>query len=274
MVGKYAAHPANLAACEAVGREVVCLCYHAVSSDWPCALAVRPEQLERHLGWLLENGWTPATFSRALLDPPSHRTVAVTFDDAYLSVLERAEPILSELRIAATVFAPTAFMSSRQQLHWPGIEHWLNTPYASELTSMDWDDLRQLADRGWEIGSHTRTHPHLDELDDVEVKSELAASREECSHQIGRECASLAYPYGIAGRRVATAARDVGYRSAATIHPPREGPDPMRHPRIGIYRLDTPRRFRTKFAARRLYRSPLWRAFTAFSGGRAVAEPQ
>ena len=32
---------------------------------------------------------------------------------------------------------------------------------------MSWAELRTLADAGWEIGSHTVTHPHLTQLDDA-----------------------------------------------------------------------------------------------------------
>ena len=52
----------------------------------------------------------------AVLDPPAAKTLAVTFDDGFASVLERAEPILSSLGLVATVFAPTSFMSEPQHL--------------------------------------------------------------------------------------------------------------------------------------------------------------
>ena len=31
---------------------------------------------------------------------------------------------------------------------------------------MSWDQLGGLAEAGWEIGSHTRTHPHLTQVGD------------------------------------------------------------------------------------------------------------
>jgi peptidoglycan/xylan/chitin deacetylase (PgdA/CDA1 family) len=222
---------------------------------------VRPEQLERQLSWFLDHGWTAATFSQAVLDPPARRTFAVTFDDAYESVIERALPILMELKLSGTVFAPTRFMAERQQLLWPGIDHWARTPHAHELTSMSWRDLTVLTEHGWEIGSHTRTHPRLDDLADAEVMEELERSREECAAHSGAECVSLAYPYGRASARVARCARAAGYQAAATIPPPREGSDRFRHPRLGVYRVDEFRRFRIKLAARRLYGSFLWPGF-------------
>ena len=38
---------------------------------------------------------------------------------------------------------------------------WLDSPHAGELTPMSWDELGELSELGWELGSHTRTHPRL-----------------------------------------------------------------------------------------------------------------
>ena len=52
---------------------------------------------------------------------------------------------------------------------WPGIDQWLGGPHEAELMPMSWDELRRLAEAGWEIGSHSRTHPMLTQLDDQSV---------------------------------------------------------------------------------------------------------
>ena len=76
--------------------DVLVLCYHAVSPNWEADLSVRPEALERQLEMLSRRGYRGATFSRAVTEPPARRTVAVTFDDAYRSVIQLARPILEE----------------------------------------------------------------------------------------------------------------------------------------------------------------------------------
>jgi peptidoglycan/xylan/chitin deacetylase (PgdA/CDA1 family) len=223
--------------------DVLCLCYHAVSPDWPAPLAVTPAALERQLSWLVRRGWVGATFTQAILDPPAPRTLAVTFDDAFASVIVHGLPILSDLGLPATVFAPTAFMSVRQRLEWDGIAHWKD---AHELTSMDWNDLGALADRGWEIGSHTRTHPRLTALDDRALAEELEASRSACEAALGAPCRSLAYPYGDTDARVARAARAAGYLAGACLSRNLRAAGPHLAPRVGVYGADVPLRFTLK----------------------------
>lgn len=240
--------------------DVLVLCYHAISPSWTAALSVTPAQFEHHLRALARQGWHAATFEEAVLRPPAQRTLAVTFDDAFASVLEFGLPVLEALGWPATVFAPTAFMSERQPLHWHGIEQWRGSPHASELMGMNWNDLGELIEQGWEIGSHTRSHPRLNELSDDELSEELVQSRLECDKHLGRQCRSIAYPYGGVDERVADAARATGYSAGAALARDLRQRGPLRWPRVGIYHDDSDRRFRLKISpiVRRQRASRLW----------------
>jgi peptidoglycan/xylan/chitin deacetylase (PgdA/CDA1 family) len=225
------------------------LCYHAVSPTWTAALSVTQGALERQLTALSRRGWTAVTFCEAALAPPSSRTLAVTFDDAFLSVATLARPVLDSLGMPATVFAPSAFMAQRQTLAWSGIDHWQQTPHAGELESMSWRDLGELAEGGWEIGSHTRTHPYLTQLDDDALAAELEESRREICTELGHPCATIAYPYGNVDVRVANAAQRAGYLAGAGLGRRLVALGPYRFPRIGVYHDDPGWRFRLKTSA-------------------------
>ena len=235
-------------------NSILVLEYHAVSETWPAALAVRPAQLREQLEWLVARGYTGATFSDAVASGPSERTLVVTFDDAYLSVFELARPILASLGLPGTVFVVTDFADSGRPLNWPRSKNWRGGAYEHELRGMTWPHLGELAESGWEIGSHTRTHPRLTQLPDDALARELRESREACERALGRPCSSLAYPFGDFDARVAARAGEAGYRAAATerLGPP----DPLRWPRVGIYRADSLARFRLKVSptVRRLRR--------------------
>jgi peptidoglycan/xylan/chitin deacetylase (PgdA/CDA1 family) len=225
--------------------DVLVLCYHAVSDNWPSPLAVTPDQLERQLGLLVRRGYRGETFERAVTAPTASRTLAVTFDDGYRSVLSHARAVLERLGLPGTVFVPTDLVGARAPLSWPGIDHWIGGPHEDELVGLSWDELASLHASGWEIGSHTCSHPRLSCLDDSELWRELRDSRRACEERLGA-CRTLALPYGDGDARVLPAAADAGYTAVAGL-PSRRASSPG-WPRVGVYSADGPARFRVKVA--------------------------
>ena len=236
------------------------LCYHAVSATWPADLSVTPENFERQLEILLDRGYRPITFTEAVAASDERKLVAVTFDDGFASVHSLAWPILRRLGVPATLFVPTALIGTGP-LAWPGIDHWQATEHSRELAGMTWDQVGELRDDGWEIGSHTRTHPHLTTLGDVALTEELERSRAELAECLGEDCRSIAYPYGDVDARVVEAARRAGYTTGAGLpqRMPRHAA-PMDWPRTGIYYSAGEAAFRRRIspAVRRLAASPAW----------------
>jgi peptidoglycan/xylan/chitin deacetylase (PgdA/CDA1 family) len=248
--------------------DVLVLCYHAVSPTWPAPLSVTPDRLERQLTALVKRGYVGATFDRAVHDPPAERTLAVTFDDAFESVLTLGAPILERLGLPATVFVPTAHPGTGEPMVWPGIDEWLEGPHREELMPLTWGRLRELAERGWEIGSHTRTHPHLTTLGDDELRAELTASKGECEVNLGLPCRTIAYPYGDQDARVRAAAHAAGYEAAAALGRSLVEGDRMAWPRVGIYYADDDRRYalKTSRAIRKVRASPAFEGALARLG--------
>lgn len=230
--------------------EPLVLCYHAVSERWPASLSVTPDAFERQLRLLSRRGFKGDTFERAVTQGSDGRTVAVTFDDAYRSVFELARPILDEVGFPATVFVPTDYPASpTQPMAWDGIDKWLSGPYERELRPMSWEQLGVLAETGWEIGSHSCSHPRLPSLTDEDLARELIESRSVVAERLGRPCGTLAYPYGDHNERVVEAARAAGYAAAGTLPGRFAHTQRLAWPRIGIYHVDDERRFRIKASA-------------------------
>ena len=226
--------------------DLLVLCYHAVSETWPAALSATPDALDRQLGHLVGRGYRGARFTEALATAPTAPTVVVTFDDGYRSVLELAKPILDHHGLPGTLFVPSDWPGASEPMRWPGIDRWLGTPHEHELQSLSWGELRDLADAGWEIGSHTCSHPHLTELDDAALAHELQASRSAVEARLGLPCTSLAYPYGSVDGRVEQATRAAGYRAAGSIPRVLSPPRALCWPRAPIFHVDTMRRFGVK----------------------------
>jgi peptidoglycan/xylan/chitin deacetylase (PgdA/CDA1 family) len=248
--------------------EVVSLCYHGVSATWTNALAVKPERLHDQVAWFLRRGYEPVTVRDAARTPGrGGKRVVITFDDALRSVHELALPVLEQLGAVATVYAPSQYIAEGAPMAWPEVAMHLATEHASELDAMSVEQLQEVARKGWEVGSHTITHPWLPQLDVATLTHELTASKVQLEELLELPIDTLAYPFGAHDERVAQATAAAGYEAAVTL-PDRvpvwpRSPDARQRmvlPRIGIYQLDDERRFRLKVSrpVRALRRSPLW----------------
>ena len=222
--------------------DVFVLCYHAVSERWPADFAVTPGELEGQLQHLVDRGYRGVTFTEAVTRSDPGRVVAVTFDDAFRSVLELARPILDRLGMPATMFAPTEFVGTGRPMAWPGIDEWVESPYSAELLPLTWEELTELSDAGWEIGSHSQTHPRLTQLDDAALERELRESKAECERRLARPCTSIAYPFGDVDERVVGAAARAGYRAGAALDV--RSSQVLAWPRLSVTREDSIARFR------------------------------
>lgn len=243
--------------------DVLVLCYHGLSPSWPAETSVRPEDFGRQLADLSARGYRGMTFAEALTAPAGERVMAVTFDDAHASVLELAAPEMARLGVPGTVFVATDYPDSGRPMGWDGYDVWLGTAHEQELRCMSWEQLGGLVERGWEVGSHTRSHPHLPALGDAEIAAELAASRRECEERLGVPCRSIAYPYGEYDERVVRAAREAGYCFGASVPRRAAAPLPLAWPRVGVYHGEGPRRLRLRALSRRQRPSASLRAMLA-----------
>jgi peptidoglycan/xylan/chitin deacetylase (PgdA/CDA1 family) len=210
------------------------LCYHRVSSAEPHRLAVSQKQLEMHLRSLRRRGFWPVRADDVLAG--SGKSFHVTFDDAFRSVAN-ALPVLERVGAAATVFACSGLAGDGRPLRVPELEK-LADAVPMEFATMRWDELRELAEHGVEIGSHTVSHPHLTRLGDRELERELRDSRERIADELRRPCRYFAHPYGDQDERVRNAVRRAGYEAAFALPGRRSPVDPFALPRVDLYWRD------------------------------------
>lgn len=213
----------------------VVLCYHGVTDGPPPhRLAVDLKALERHVRSVLWRRYSPGSAADVL--DGRRRLLHVTFDDAFRSV-ELALPVLETFGVPVTVFACTMLADGGRPLNVPElVEEVRDDPIA--YSTMNWDALRALVERGVEVGSHTVAHARLTHLADDELERELNDSRAQLEDELRRPCRFLAYPYGELDDRVRSAAQRAGYDAAFALQVRRSKIDPYALPRIDLYRDD------------------------------------
>jgi peptidoglycan/xylan/chitin deacetylase (PgdA/CDA1 family) len=77
--------------------------------------------------------------------------------------------------------------------------------------------IRDMSDTGWEIGSHSYSHPDLTKIKDV--RNEICFSKQTLEAITGLEINTFAYPYGLADSYLEHFVRDCGYISGAGLGP-------------------------------------------------------
>jgi peptidoglycan/xylan/chitin deacetylase (PgdA/CDA1 family) len=90
---------------------------------------------------------------------------------------------------------------------------------ADDLPMLAGDQLREMADAGIEIGSHTVSHPALSALAREEAIHELTESKKLLESEVGRPVKFFAYPFGGAEHFNAESerlVREAGYEAACT----------------------------------------------------------
>ena len=97
---------------------------------------------------------------------------------------------------------------------------WPDAP-PPDYAAVSWEQLRELADGGVEIGAHTRTHCRLTRVDDQQIVDELDGAKRRLEEQLQREVRSFCYPNGSPAdydERARAAVERAGYRSAVAAH--------------------------------------------------------
>lgn len=143
----------------------------------------------------------------------SKRVVAITFDDAFVSVMEHAVPILEEYGLPVGIFVPVGNLGQTPRWEMPE-----NCSDKNEFV-MNKEQIRQLDRDGFEIFSHTMSHPLLTELDEGRLETELVESKKQLQRIVNHEVVGISYPHGACDARVRNAAEKAGYRIGFTIEP-------------------------------------------------------
>lgn len=246
------------------------LMYHLVDAPQSAKehrFCTPPDEFARQMRYLRE-AFDPITLDAMLAGLRGEaalpaRPVHVTFDDGFTGVLDHAAAVLAELSIPATLFAVSARLGMSND--------WMSSRGFPARRLMTGAQLRELESAGFTIGSHTRSHARLTQVDAAGAGEEIAVSKRELQEVLGKEVRHFAYPYGLHNDAVRAAVVDAGYDSASSTVSGfnRHGEDAFRLRRIDVFGTDRLWQFRQKL---RFGRNESSRLFTLqYYVGRAAA---
>ena len=225
----------------------IILTYHSISAGssplhtTPSVFAAQMEWLRARARVMPIEEVVSALLERRPLPP---RSVVLTFDDGFEDFHSNAAPLLLRLGFAATVFLPVDFCGRSSA--WPGQPAWVQTK-----PLMSWAQIHELASRGIQFGSHSRTHPDLTTLSPEKLEAELVESAQEIKIRAGSVARFFCYPYGQWNANVRDAVRR-HYQGACSTGVGQVAPDadPFALPRVDACYVRNPTIFQSMFSRR------------------------
>ncbi|MGW8224724.1 MAG: polysaccharide deacetylase family protein [Anaerolineales bacterium] len=162
---------------------------------------VSTEHFEQQMQQLYEWGYSTINIETLVAHlyqgkslPP--RPIVITFDDGYEDIFENAFPIMERYGFTGTVYIVANRLNSDGFMHR--------------------EQLQELLDHGWEVGSHSMTHTELTANHDL-VRREVLQSRLDLNDALGIKVFSFAYPFGTLDWYISSKVLDYGYRAAVGV---------------------------------------------------------
>lgn len=171
-------------------------------------------------------------------DLPGH-AVSFSVDDAFRSFYDVGMPIIRRYGYPVTLF--------------------VNTDAVGTSGYLNWDELKELAVEGVEIGNHTANHAYLVELQPGEtsqqwekrIRDDIVKAQQQFDQHLGFKPTLFAYPFGEYSTGIVEIIKDLGFKAAfaqqsGVIYPEHNRYILPRFPMGGPYA--TLKSFRTKLA--------------------------
>lgn len=195
---------------------VTMLMYHMIAHPKnanEARLCRTPDAFRKDMEQIRQAGYQALSFATVLdgvagrVELPD-KAVAITFDDGIACAYENAFPILQEFGYPASVFVVSSRVGGYNDFG-----ERFGLPRRRMLTS---NEVRELAESGVDIGSHTVNHLWLGKTDKAVVFQELLESKKALEDMLGREVPHFAYPFGSWSVPARDAVIEAGYKGACS----------------------------------------------------------
>jgi peptidoglycan/xylan/chitin deacetylase (PgdA/CDA1 family) len=158
-------------------------------------LSVKIANFQEQMKYLDSNGYQTISLDQLFSDG-GQKNIVITFDDGYKNVFTNAYPIMKEFDLTGTVFVITDFVGKDRY--------------------MNWDELRELYNAGWQIQSHSLTHPNLTNISLEEAWNQIYNSKIDIEKNISQIVTFLSYPAGKYNEEIIELIKKANYNGAVS----------------------------------------------------------
>jgi len=161
-------------------------------------LSCAPETFIRHLEALQKADYQFITFEDVAAGRITTKSVIITIDDGYQDAYT-AYQILRQRKLKAVFFVTTKYLGDNRHLSTA--------------------QLKEMARRDMEIGSHSVSHADLTALSPERCQKEIQESKQFLENLLDKKIISFCYPAGRQNAGVRRLVKDSGYLYARTTRP-------------------------------------------------------
>jgi peptidoglycan/xylan/chitin deacetylase (PgdA/CDA1 family) len=189
--------------------------YHLVSFNLNPAFrefSVTPQKFNRQMWWLNHLGYKSINLDSLLEWRKGNRQfpehpIILTFDDGFKDTYKYAPGTLIKYSQTAVFYLVVGKIGDKS--------NWIPED-GRDIPLMNWEEVHQLHSSGFQIGSHTMSHPRLNEIPGDVCRQEIAESKIILDEFLGKNVDHFCYPYGSYNEDVKEIVAETGYSSATS----------------------------------------------------------
>lgn len=208
--------PSPARAAEDFDNSASVVMYHRFGeADYP-STNIRLDQFDLHLSELKTGGYNVMALDKIIdavinNSPLPKKTVAITIDDAYLSVYTKAWPKLKQAGFPFTLFVSTNAVDRADSGQYKRYMTW------AQVKEMESHPLATIA-------NHTASHLHMIDANEFTNRREIEKSQDRMFEKLGIRPNIIAYPYGEFSNDVIKLVREMGFIAGFGQHSGAFGP--------------------------------------------------
>ena len=187
-------------------NQAIVLQYHHISGTTPESTSVSPSKFIEHLDLINELGFQVLPLTDVIKNihnssQPTRKTLAISFDDGYLSIYQNAFPELKKRGLPFTIFISPGAIDNQHG------------------NSLNWQQLKEMNKHGATIANHSLNHDHLLNINKQESmtdwKNRIINNIESAQNRLVEKLAInhrlFAYPYGEFNQELISVLKDLNY---------------------------------------------------------------
>jgi len=214
-------------------KEVPVLCYHQIR-EWTANDGKRakddiisPTKFKDHINMLADSGYNSIlpdqlydylVYGKALPEQP----IMFTFDDTDLDQFTVAYPTLKQYGFKGVYFIMTVAIGKKGRIHY-----------------MNAAQIKELADEGNVIASHTYDHKNFAKFTEEDWKTQIDEPTAKLERITGKKVEYFAYPYGVYKASLLPKLKEHGFKAAFILSTKRD----ENYPLYTIRRIIDPRNY-------------------------------